>query len=263
MSRTRAVTARRGGRDVTLPLLLSVPHAGLSVPGELAGGCLLTAREIAEDGDGGAREIYALEAEVAAFVTTDVARAVLDVNRAPDDRRADGVVKTHTCWDVPIWRQPLSDEMVEWLFATHYRPYHATLSRAAGARVVLGVDCHTMAEVGPPIGPDHGVRRPAGCVSNADGTCPAAWVETLARLLAQGLAGEVRINDPFRGGYIARHHARELPWVQIELSRAPSMSLAAKRAAVLAALRGWCDELEQERGEHASAAPRSCETEPR
>ena len=90
-----------------LPLLLSLPHAGLRVPDEVAHLCTLTEREIAEDGDEGAAAIYDLAGDVDAFVTTDVARAIVDLNRAVDDRRRDGVVKTHTCWDVPIYREPL------------------------------------------------------------------------------------------------------------------------------------------------------------
>ena len=41
-----------------LPLLLSVPHAGLQVPPEAASYCVLTPRQIEEDGDEGAAEIY-------------------------------------------------------------------------------------------------------------------------------------------------------------------------------------------------------------
>ena len=93
---------------MTLPLLVSVPHAGLRVPAEVEPLCALTPAEVADDGDGGADEIYAFEKEVGAFVTTDVARAIVDMNRARDNRKADGVVKTHTCWDVEVWKRPLS-----------------------------------------------------------------------------------------------------------------------------------------------------------
>ena len=46
---------------------------------------------LAAVGDVEAAEIYDLRERVAEFLTTDVARAVLDLNRAPDDRRPDGV----------------------------------------------------------------------------------------------------------------------------------------------------------------------------
>ena len=227
---------------MTLPLLLSVPHAGLRVPDALAANCRLAPEEVVADGDEGAAEIYALADAVAAFVTTDVARAVHDMNRAEDDRRKDGVVKTHTCWDVPIWREPLTEAQVEALLAEHHRPYHAALARpdVPDGAVVLGVDCHTMAAVGPPVGPDPGRERPAACLCHADGTCPDPWIEGLAEILGRHLGGRVTVNDPFRGGHITRSHAAERPWLQLELSRAPTHTPAEKRAAVLASLTEWC-----------------------
>ena len=44
------------------------------------------------------------------------------------------------------------------------------------------------------------------------------------------------INDPFRGGFITRSHAAEMPWVQLEMSRAPFASNAEKRQRMLRAL---------------------------
>ena len=70
---------------MTLPLLLSVPHAGLAVPPEAEPYCVLSEREIVEDGDEGAAEIYDLESAVVAFHTTDIARAIVDMNRPEDD----------------------------------------------------------------------------------------------------------------------------------------------------------------------------------
>ena len=225
---------------MTLPLLVSVPHAGLRVPPEVEPLCALTPAEVADDGDGGAAEIYAIEAEFGAFVTTDVARAVVDMNRARDDIRADGVVKTHTCWNVPVWHRPLSQAEIGDLLDTYHRPYHQRLTELGrSSEQVLGVDCHTMAATGPPLGPDPGVERPWVCLSNGDGTCPPEWIESLRECFQEQLEGPVTINDPFRGGYIARFHAAEMPWVQIELSRAPFMPDEGKRQVVLAALRRW------------------------
>ncbi|UCF34343.1 MAG: N-formylglutamate amidohydrolase [Phycisphaerales bacterium] len=224
-----------------LPLLISVPHAGLSVPPEVRPYCALTQQEIIEDGDEGAAEIYAgLRDGVAAFVTTSVARAIVDMNRAEDDRRPDGVVKTHTCWNVPVYRAFPPTEVIDALLDRHYRPYHISLTESAGSGVRLGVDCHTMAAKGPPIGPGPGIERPWICLCNGEGTCPQDWFGALAGCLARAFDHEVNINDPFKGGYIIRAHARELPWVQLELSRAPFMSNDEKRRRVWAALQDWC-----------------------
>jgi formiminoglutamase len=225
-----------------LPLLLSVPHAGLRVPDEVGPLCLLSPREIEEDGDEGAAEIYALDSAVQQLVTTDVARAILDMNRAETDRRKDGVVKTHTCWDVPIYRTPPSESVIESLLDRFHRTYHARLTAGSVPGVRMGLDCHTMAAVGPPVGPDTGAARPHVCLSNGDGTCPAGWLERLVRCFQREFGPNVKVNDPFTGGYITRTHAAEMPWVQVELSRAPFLSNAAKRERVLRALRAWIGE---------------------
>jgi hypothetical protein len=62
----------------------------------------------------------------------------------------------------------------------------------------------------------------------------------MAQCFERAFETEVAINDPFRGGYIIRAHARQLPWIQVELSRAPFLINAEKRERVLAALTEWC-----------------------
>ena len=226
---------------MTLPILISNPHAGLQIPPEVESLCLLTEMEIFEDGDEGAREIYDIENEVAAFHTTEIARAFVDLNRAVDDRRTDGIVKTHTCWQVPVYEKPLPEVLVTELLEKYYHPYHQNLTESAKTGVLVGIDCHTMAAKGPPIGPDPGSERPAICLSNADGTCPQAWLESLAEILAKTYGREVRINKPFQGGFITRSHASELPWLQLEFSRAPFLSYDEKRRRLLDGLREWCE----------------------
>jgi N-formylglutamate amidohydrolase len=228
---------------MTLPILLSVPHAGLGIPPDVEELNLLTREQIAEDGDEGADQLYALERDVDALVTTEIARAFVDMNRAQDDRRKDGVVKTHTCWNVRIYRQPLSEGTVEALLERYHKPYHQQLTARAREGVKVGIDCHTMAVVGPPVGPDPGAERPAICIGNGDGTCPREWLGELALCLGRAFGKEVAINHPFTGGYIIRRHAPELPWIQIEFSRAPFMTMFEKRARLLQAITRWCEGL--------------------
>jgi formiminoglutamase len=226
---------------MTLPLLLSVPHAGLTIPPEVENLCVLTRKEIIEDGDEGAAEIYLpLENEVSALVTTVVARAIVDMNRAEDDRGKDGVIKTHTCWNVQIYKEFPTGEMVRTLLENFYKPYHASLAQHA-THVQCGVDCHTMAAQGPPVGPDTGIERPAISISNADFTCPKEWITALADCFERVFEKEVSINRPFKGGYIVRSHAKELPWIQLELSRAPFFSNEEKSFRMLEALKKWCN----------------------
>lgn len=225
-----------------LPLLISVPHAGLRIPPEVKDLCILSDQDVIDDGDVGAAEIYDLQDEVAGYVAADIARAVIDLNRAPDDRRIDGVVKTHTCWNVPVYNRPLPEQVINELLERYYYPYHTRLSEL-GSDVLLGVDCHTMAATAPPIAPDPGVRRPHLCLSNADGTCPEPWMQTLRSAFEEIWETPVSINTPFAGGYIIRSHAHEIPWVQLEISRAEFLTDARKRDRVLHALALWCQRM--------------------
>jgi formiminoglutamase len=225
-----------------LPIILSVSHVGLRVPDEVRDYCILKEKDIIADGDEHASEIYwPLAEHIQAFLTTDVARAIVDLNRAEVDIRKDGVIKTHTCWDVPVYSEPLSDALIEQLLDKYHRPYHKKLKALAQSGAILGVDGHTMAAFGPPVGPDTGKERPPVCLSEIHGNCPPKWKESLVNAFQEVFGEEhVKVNEPFTAGYITRHHSAELPWVQIELSRAPYMSDAEKSQCVLKALRYWC-----------------------
>jgi N-formylglutamate deformylase len=226
-----------------LPILMSVPHAGTRTPDEVASLVRISPADVIADGDEQAADIYLpLRGHVAHVVTTDIARVFVDVNRAADDFRKDGVVKTHSCWDVPVYTRQPDEALVSTLLAAYYNPYHERL-RDLGREVRVGIDCHTMAAVAPPVAPDPGQTRPAACVSDADGSCERGWTEALAMRLREALGGEVRINDPFKGGYITRSHAAERPWLQLEISRGDFASAEEKSAAVRTALTAWAGEV--------------------
>ena len=222
-----------------LPFLISLPHAGTEVPPEVEPLNLLTPGQIAADGDGGADSIYIrLRDHVRHFVFAGIARAYVDLNRGEEDIRMDGVVKTHTCWGEPIYSSPVSRELVGILIQKYHRPYHRRLEALAGQGVILGIDCHTMAETGPPLGPDTGETRPHVCLGDAHGTsCPSPWTRILAKCLEGYFQGDVRINRPFAGGWITRRQHRFMPWIQLELSRAPFATDVEKGERVLKALR--------------------------
>lgn len=221
-----------------LPLLVSVPHAGFGVPEPYRDRCLLDDDDLSRDSDTQASDIYRLKDDVLHFVTTDIARAVVDLNRAPDDIRPDGVVKTRTAFETRVWRDPLSKEEIANLIATYHHPYHRALSSPRPG-VQAGVDCHTMLEFGPLIGPSTGERRPQVCLSDGEGTTmPSKMMEPLVAAFEKEF-DEVAVNEPFKGGYITRHHGREMPWVQIEVNRGDFLSVEEKRDKVIRALNRW------------------------
>lgn len=224
---------------MSLPLLVSVPHAGTEIPPEVESLCALNLEQIVRDGDEGAGEIYAIESSVGSFVTSKIARAFVDLNRAPTDIRSDGVVKTETIYQESIYRQPLDERTIAALLQKYYHPYHAELSRLSPL-VRLGIDCHTMAAFAPPISDNAGTERPLICLSHANHTCPEDWFEGLATCLETSYGFAVARNEPFQGGHIIRAHCHEIPWVQLEISRAPFMPLPEQRERLLEALGSWC-----------------------
>ncbi len=212
-----------------LSVLLSIPHGGSETPPEIADRVIATPEDVFEDGDAFTREIYDLGERVAHVQSARVARAFVDLNRKEDDRppaNPDGVVKTATCFDRPIYAEPLDDPTIERLLELYHRPYHASLENAArSSGAVLALDCHSMARMPPPVAPDAGQPRPLFCLSNGEGqTCDDQLLAGLAARLAATFdcpAEEVVLNRPFKGGYITRRHGRSpLPWIQVEMNRA-------------------------------------------
>jgi formiminoglutamase len=178
---------------------------------------------------------------VAGVVTTDIGRAFVDVNRAPDDvppGNPDGVVKTHTCYRRVIYKVGLEPDraLVDILMERYYEPYHRQIHLALGdanSGILLGLDCHTMSEVGPDVAPDPGQQRPLLCLGNGHGkSCSQETVDRLAECFVKVFDWEpskVTQNRPFAGGYITRHYGeRSVPWIQIEMNE--SLYMMTRRA---------------------------------
>lgn len=213
-----------------LPFLISIPHGGEQVPPCVQDRVALTRTDILEDGDAFTRRIYDLKDSVRAVIDSDIARAVVDLNRAVTDMppaHPDGLLKTVTCYRKPVYREGRFPDppLVERLIREHYQPYHDRI-RAAVKRedITLGLDCHSMAAQAPPIEAEPGRPRPLICLANAHGqSCPMSHLETLAacfRAVFTLPPDQVMLNDPFAGGFITRTYGDDpIPWIQIEINR--------------------------------------------
>ena len=226
------------------PILLSLPHSGLRIPPEVEDSCLLTPADILADGDEGGAEVYDFAADCAAFLRADIARAAVDLNRPADDFSLDGVIKTHTCYEIEVYSKPPDKRTISRLLERYYYPYHAELARLARQDgVKIGIDCHTMAATAPPIAAEPGRRRPLFCLSNAHTSCPDQWLQALASHLGDIFQQEVGINEPFLGGFITRSQPGGIPWLQLETSRTTSLSWQDKQQGVREALNRWLQEI--------------------
>jgi formiminoglutamase len=220
-----------------LPIVVSVPHGGTRLPKELMPLCLLSPIDFVIDGDTWSRQIYDVAQEVNGYLAADFPRAIVDVNRSPEDsppQNPDGVVKTVTVQGKQVWHDDVvqnDKSLADQLIATYHSPYHARLHELCLTKgAVLGLDCHTMLA----ISPKGDQLRPSICVSNRGNkmaesvtgpcTAPAELVRDFAVCLKNAFHHEdlsVNINDPFFGGYVSRHQASQgpVPWIQLEISR--------------------------------------------
>ncbi len=223
----------------TLPFIISNPHAGLSIPQEVVGQTQLTYVDIVKDSDEQAKVIYgSLKNLCYHYIEADIARAFVDLNRPDDDISKDGVVKTHTCYDVPIYQQRLCMTQVRELLSNYYQPYYRQLKQAIDIpSVKCLIDCHTMAAYAPPSAQSPGDERPLVCLSNAMNTsCPPSIFKAIETAFSDVFGDTLQINEPFQGGYICTYFGQFIPAVQLELSRTESVSVATKSRLVNQAL---------------------------
>lgn len=228
-----------------LPVLISIPHGGTVVPKEVREIFLLEEQEVLRDGDTWTREVFDFGEKVMALIDTETPRVVVDLNRGKTDlppENFDGVVKTKSVFLNPVWKSPkgLDEKQRKILLAKYYDPYYAKISKALNnPEIKLGLDCHSMLPEDP--FDQTAKKRPLFCISNRGGkegefineklSGPQELLLQFKELLeAEFGKGSVRLNDPFKGGYLTKHFGmqKNIPWIQLEVNR--NLYLPAKGA---------------------------------
>jgi N-formylglutamate amidohydrolase len=265
-----------------VPVLIAVPHAGRAYPAEFsetmrnqAAACLRLEDRFADlVAEAVARETGA------ALLVAHAPRALIDLNRAPDDvdwemvaggagdrrtrhaagRRARsglGLVPRRLPGLGELWRRKMTaDELASRIEQVH-QPYHAALSEGLeqlrdrwGAALLI--DLHSMPPLGPKRGHDAapdfvvGDRFGASC----DGALSAAALDHFS------IAGRrAAHNRPYAGGYVLDRHggtARGLHAMQVEICRStyldaqlrePGPGLAAVARVLAGLVRRMAEEL--------------------
>ena len=215
----------------SLPILLSIPHGGTKKPSELSGHLCITEHDLFDDSDPFVIELYDLGDKVQRVITTDIARAFVDLNRSLQDmppNNPDGLIKSMTCYQKPIYikgREP-DESISNMLIEMYYKPYHRTIqSSIRELDLQLCLDCHSMASFAPNLSPDkNNSKRPTFCLSNQDGkTSSNEMMEALADCISESFSierNEISLNDPFHGGHITKTYGNNpIPWIQIEMNR--------------------------------------------
>ena len=232
-----------------VPILIAVPHAGRTYPAALAALMRNQAAASLRLEDSFAdfvAEAVARETG-AALLVAHAPRAVIDLNRAPDDvdwdmiaggapeprvrlaagRRARsglGLVPRRLPGLGDLWKRRLTRDELSARVEQVHEPYHAALAGGLEALrdrwgAALLVDLHSM----PPLGPKRGADAAPDFVigdrfgASCDGTLSAAAFDHFAQ------AGRrVAHNRPYAGGYVLDRHAapaRGLHALQVEICR--------------------------------------------
>ncbi|TWI66218.1 N-formylglutamate deformylase [Pseudoduganella lurida] len=202
----------------TLPLLVSMPHAGTEIPADIAATMTPAALRKA-DTDWHLPELYAFARELgASTIAGRWSRYVIDLNRPPEDTNLyPGLDTTGLCPLDTFAREPLyqpghapDDDEVQRRLARYWQPYHAQLRGELDrllhlhGRVVLW-EAHSIASVVPRFFEG---RLPDLNFGTAGGTSCAPGLADAVTALARASAYTVAVNGRFKGGHITRHYGR-------------------------------------------------------
>lgn len=222
-----------------LPVILSVPHAGREYSPALLAEARVERRalERLEDRWVDALIEPALAAGFSAVVARS-ARALIDLNRAPDDldpevlsaplpglrpsaraRAGLGLIPHRLHPEGALWRAPVTVGAYQQRLAHVHEPYHRTVSQlmqAACARwgVAVLIDVHSMPQ------PADGLQIVVGDRFGASAAHPFSLAASEA---FRQTGAWVARNSPYAGGYIIERHGNPLRnrhALQIEFSRA-------------------------------------------
>lgn len=242
--------ALRRPRQSAIPVLIAVPHAGREYPASLLGRMRHPAEATPrlEDRyiDLVARRVS--RATGAALLLANAPRALIDLNRSPEDidwemvagprsalsrarlaagrrsRSGLGLVPRRLPGMGELWRGKLRQGELEERIEQVHAPYHMTLAHTLEALrdrwgAALLVDLHSMPPLGPKAGEDAaadfviGDRFGASCAGNY-------VIAALDHLEMQG--HRATHNRPYAGGYVLDRHgapARGLSAMQVEVCR--------------------------------------------
>lgn len=222
------------------PVVVEVPHAGLSVDPESLATLIAPARALARDADLYVDELFAdAPAEGATLLVALASRYICDLNRGENDFDASaaeggesraaphGLVWRTTTDDQPALTAPLSRTEMERRLSLIYRPYHARLAQILSAKRERFGFCillcgHSMPSRGRAGHADPGRER-ADIVPGTRGRSTAApeVIEVVDRI-ANEHSLSVAHDDPYRGGFTTHHYghpAERAHAIQVEVSR--------------------------------------------
>ncbi|MDZ5650202.1 N-formylglutamate deformylase [Nitrospirillum sp. BR 11828] len=219
-------------RQGTVPLLISFPHVGIQVPGDIAARLVPEAHALV-DTDWHVDALYDFaDAIGASTLVAGHSRYVVDLNRPADDanlypgQAGTGLIPEVMFDGTPLYLpgQGPDDAEKAARVATYWQPYHAQLSAElerlkARHGYALLWDAHSIAAEVPRL--FEGRLPDLNLGSNAGASCAGGFTDAVFGV-AQASAYSAVLNGRFKGGHITRHYGQPAAHVhalQLELSQ--------------------------------------------
>ncbi|SAK90055.1 N-formylglutamate amidohydrolase [Caballeronia catudaia] len=221
------------------PLLLSIPHLGTAIPGDLRGQYTDIALTVA-DTDWHLDRLYAFARELGATILgARVSRYVIDLNRpSSDESLYPGQTTTGLCPDLtfrgePVYREGCAPDVAEKQrrVAAYWQPHHDAIAaelarlRERHANVLLW-EGHSIASVLPRL---FDGKLPDLNIGTQDGRTAAESVTKAVTDAAAQSDYTWIANGRFKGGFITRHYGAPqdgIHAVQLEMCQSVYMDEA-------------------------------------
>jgi len=226
---TETYRLRRGNA----PLLISIPHLGTALPGDIQASLSEAARCTA-DTDWHLDRVYAFaDAMDATVIQAKVSRYVIDLNRPPNGlslypgQNTTELCPTRTFRNEALYREGATptEAEVQRRLQRYWQPYHQTLEgelqrlRGRHAKVLLW-DAHSIAGELPYLFEG---RLPDLNLGTNDGqACDGALLDAVLAVLGAQTAYSFVSNQRFKGGYITRNYgqpAQGVHAIQLEMAQ--------------------------------------------
>jgi N-formylglutamate amidohydrolase len=228
-----------------VPIIISVPHCGISFPEELKDQYKPELIQAPDDTDWFVDQLYDFAPALGiTMITANYSRWVIDLNRDPQSKPlyTDGRIITALCTSTTFLGELIyNDERKEVELAevqrrvdAYYTPYHQKIAALLNDRKkkfgkVLLWDCHSIRQFVPTI---HAEKFPDLILGDADGTSASAGlIETTLGVLDHSTYS-ANHNHPFKGGYITRHFGKPQEnqhALQLEMSKVKYMDDVEKK----------------------------------
>ncbi|MEA1648344.1 N-formylglutamate deformylase [Nitrospirillum sp. BR 11164] len=219
-------------RQGTAPLLISFPHVGIQIPGDISSRLVPEAHGLV-DTDWHVDALYDFAAKLgASTLVAGYSRYVVDLNRPADDanlypgQAGTGLIPEVMFDGTPLYLtgQGPTDAEKAARVATYWQPYHAQLvTELERIKTRHGYallwDAHSIAAEVPRL--FDGRLPDLNLGSNAGAACDPAIAEAVYAV-AQASGYSAVLNGRFKGGHITRHYgqpAEHVHALQLELSQ--------------------------------------------